>query len=151
MNISVAGQLEVAFYLLLAAILGTIIGLERERRGKSAGIRTHMLVAMGAALFTILSMFAFPDGDPTRVASNIVTGIGFLGAGVIFTRKGEVHDLTTAASIWATAAIGMAAGAQLWFLAILCTLMVWIILGLMRDVPQRAHEWRSKNNNKDEK
>ncbi len=125
-------QALICLYLMLAAILGSLIGLERERRDKSAGLRTHMLVAVGACLFTSLSAFAFPDGDPTRIASNIVTGIGFLGAGVIYKGEGRMRELTTAASIWVTAAMGMAVGSGEWFLAIFVTLMVWVILAILR-------------------
>lgn len=128
-------QLEASLYLLLSALLSMVVGLERERRQQPAGLRTHMMVGIGACLFTSLSRFAFVD-DPARVAAQIVSGIGFLGAGAILQFRGEKdHDikhLTTAASIWATAAIGMATGAGAWFLAINATLLCWVILSIIR-------------------
>lgn len=117
--------------LLLAALFGMVVGLDRELHSP-AGLRTHMLVGLGACLFTQLSIYAFDTGDPARVAAQVVTGIGFLGAGTILQRKQSVHHLTTAASIWATAAIGMAVGAGAWFLAMLATLVVWFILAVIR-------------------
>jgi putative Mg2+ transporter-C (MgtC) family protein len=100
---------EVAGRLGLAAVMCGAVGLERELRGSAAGLRTHMLVGVGAALFTVAGAYEVPT-DPTRVAAQVVTGIGFLGAGVIFTQRGSVRGLTTAASLWLTAAIGLAAG-----------------------------------------
>lgn len=125
-------QAAAALHMMLAALLSMLIGLEREHRQKSAGLRTHMLVGVGACLFTSLSMYAFPGSDTARIASNIVQGIGFLGAGVIFKSKGEIHDLTTAASIWATAAVGMAVGSGAWFLALTATIGIWFILRVLR-------------------
>src|ERR1700691_4145790 len=109
----------------LALLLSALIGLEREMRQKSAGLRTHTLVGVGAALFMLISKYGFNDVlepgrvivDPSRVAAQIVTGVGFLGAGLIFVRGGSVRGLTTAASIWVTAAIGASAGAGLPLLA----------------------------------
>jgi putative Mg2+ transporter-C (MgtC) family protein len=138
MVMSLVEQTIVAIELLLAAILSMVIGLERERHHKAAGVRTHMLVGVGACLFTALSHLAFGDTDTSRVASNVVTGIGFLGAGVIFREKGQVHDLTTAASIWATAAVGMATGVGAWFLALAATVLIWLILAILRVLPIRS-------------
>lgn len=109
--------------LLLAFVLSAVIGIERERRLKSAGLRTHILVGLGSALFTLVSAYGFtslglPATDPSRIAAQVVTGIGFVGAGVIFVNRGNVVGLTTAASIWVTAAVGMACGAGLPVLAI---------------------------------
>ncbi|MBN1965553.1 MAG: MgtC/SapB family protein [Anaerolineae bacterium] len=129
---TLAAQFEVALWLLLAALLSMVIGMDRERRQRPAGLRTHMLVGLGACLFTTLSALVLPGGDPTRIAANVVTGVGFLGAGTILQRKDSVKDLTTAASIWATAAVGMAVGMGAWFLAILTTLMIWTILAVIR-------------------
>ena len=112
--------------LLLAAVLGGLIGLERSIRRKSAGIRTNMFICMGAALFTILSDI-IPDpsiGDRTRIASNIVQGVGFLGAGAILHAKGGVSGLTTAATIWVVASIGIAAGAGHYLLATFATVII---------------------------
>ncbi len=126
-------QMEVSLQLLLTAILSMVIGLDRERRDSPAGLRTHMMVGLGACLFTLLSIHAFPGpGDSARVAAQIVTGIGFLGAGTIVQRKRDVHQLTTAASIWATAAVGMAVAADAWFLAITATLIMWVVLAVLR-------------------
>jgi putative Mg2+ transporter-C (MgtC) family protein len=130
---SLSFQLEAALDLLLAAFLSMVIGLDRERRDKPAGLRTHMLVGLGACLFTLLSVYAFPGtGDRARVAAQIVTGIGFLGAGTIIQGRRHVHELTTAASIWATAAVGMAVGAGAWFLGLTATLVIWVILAVLR-------------------
>jgi putative Mg2+ transporter-C (MgtC) family protein len=115
--------------LLLAFVLSALIGLERQLRGKSAGLRTQTIVGTTSALMLIVSKYGFfdvlePDRvvlDPSRVAAQIVSGVGFLGAGLILTRGGTVRGLTTAAAVWETAAIGMAAGAGLWLLALVVT------------------------------
>ena len=109
--------------LLLAAALGGALGFERELRQKSAGLRTNILIAIGAALFTLMS-YKLGDGagaDPGRIAAQIVTGIGFLGAGAIIRRDGDVHGLTTAATIWVNAAVGVAAGGGEFHLALIAT------------------------------
>jgi putative Mg2+ transporter-C (MgtC) family protein len=119
--------------LLLAAALGGAIGVERAIHHKSAGIRTNMFICMGAAMFTILSQL-IPDpgvGDKTRIASNIVQGVGFLGAGAILHSKGSVSGLTTAATIWVVASIGMGAGAGHYLLATLATIVILIALNLL--------------------
>lgn len=132
-TMSLAMQFEGALLLILAIILSMLIGLERERRDSPAGMRTHMLVGLGSCLFTLLSAHAFPGpGDSARVAAQIVTGIGFLGAGTIIQRRRSVHQLTTAASIWATAAVGMAVGVGAWFLAMAATLAIWVVLAIIR-------------------
>jgi putative Mg2+ transporter-C (MgtC) family protein len=132
-------QAEASLLLLLAALLSMVVGLDRERRHRPAGLRTHMLVGMGACMFTLLSRHAFPGGDPARVASNVVTGVGFLGAGAIIQRKHDVHDLTTAANIWATAAIGMAVGSGAWLLATSATVIMWVILAVIRRFSKHGH------------
>lgn len=97
--------------LLVALLIGAVIGYERERAGKPAGVRTHGMVCLGSALFTLVSLYGFGTAaDPSRVASQIVTGIGFLGAGAILHQRRSVQGLTTAASLWVTAAIGLAIG-----------------------------------------
>lgn len=120
--------------LLLAFVLSALVGLERHLRGKSAGLRTQAIVGTASALFLLVSKYGFNDVlsdhvvlDPSRVAAQIVTGIGFLGAGLILTRRGAVRGLTTAASVWETAAIGMAAGAGLWLLALVVTALHFVI------------------------
>jgi putative Mg2+ transporter-C (MgtC) family protein len=115
--------------LVAAVVLGGAIGLERELDEKAAGLRTHILVSLGSALFTLVSAYGFSEfvvagtsrTDPTRIAAQIVTGIGFLGAGVIFRQGFNVRGLTTAASLWLVAAVGMAAGAGFWAAAVVGT------------------------------
>ncbi|MFV1969438.1 MAG: MgtC/SapB family protein [Acidimicrobiia bacterium] len=114
--------------VLIAAVLGVILGLERQRSNKDAGLRTYALVAAGSALFTVLSIEGFEAADTSRVAAQIVTGIGFLGAGLIFRQGANVQGLTTAAGLWSVAAIGMAAGTGLWGLAIVVTVIVLLVL-----------------------
>jgi putative Mg2+ transporter-C (MgtC) family protein len=128
---SLEQQLLASLQVLLAAVLSMLIGMDRERRRHAAGLRTHMLVGLGSCLFTTLSVHAFPGDTSARVAANVITGVGFLGAGTIVQRKNIAHDLTTAASIWATSAVGMAVGSGAWFLAITVTLTVWIVLAVL--------------------
>jgi putative Mg2+ transporter-C (MgtC) family protein len=128
---------ELILRLFCAAILGGVIGLEREYRAKEAGFRTHFLVCMGSALFMIVSAYGFRDvvmdpmtsrWDVSRVAAQVVSGIGFIGAGTIIFRKAEniVSGLTTAAGLWVTAAIGLACGGGMYILSIASTLMVLV-------------------------
>jgi len=112
-------QLETLLDLLLSVVLGFLIGFERKLRYKEAGIRTHTIVCVGAALMMIVSKYAFGEGaDTARVAAQIVAGVGFLGAGIIVYKKNEVHGLTTAAGVWATAGVGMACGGKLYIIAV---------------------------------
>ncbi|HBE87024.1 MAG TPA: magnesium transporter MgtC, partial [Lachnoclostridium sp.] len=107
-------QLEYMLRIITAGLLGFLIGSERKNRNKSAGIRTHAIVAIGSALMMVVSKYGFPDiptSDGARIAAQVVSGIGFLGAGVIFVRNNLVNGLTTAAGIWATAGVGLALGA----------------------------------------
>ena len=118
--------------LLLATALGAIIGLQRERAGKQIGLRTHILICVGAALFTIASIYGFgATGEAARIAAGVVVGVGFLGAGAII-RSGEgiVAGLTSAATIWAVAGIGLAAGAGLYLISAVATVIVLIVLFL---------------------
>jgi putative Mg2+ transporter-C (MgtC) family protein len=141
---------EVLVRVVLAGILGGAIGAEREIREREAGLRTHMLVAVGAALFTIVSAYAWADFsfsqrngitfDPTRIAAQIVTGIGFLGAGAIIRQGLSVRGLTTAASLWVVAAIGMASGAGYYSAAAITTIVVLISLWPLRIVAYRMFE-----------
>jgi putative Mg2+ transporter-C (MgtC) family protein len=136
--------LDVLFRLVAAGILGGAIGAERELREHDAGLRTHMLVAVGSALFTIVSAYAWTDFsfgsrqgvtyDPTRITAQIVTGIGFLGAGAIIRHGLSVRGLTTAASLWVVAAIGIAAGAGYYSGAVLTTVLVLVSLWPLRIV-----------------
>lgn len=115
--------------LLVAAVLGAIVGYERERVGKPAGVRTHGMVALGAALFTVVSLYGFGGvGDPGRVAAQVVTGIGFLGAGAILHEGANVSGLTTAASLWVTAAIGIAVGVGMHVMSLETALLVFLLL-----------------------
>ncbi len=121
--------------LLLAFALSSVVGLERQLRGKSAGLRTQAIVGTASALILLVSKYGFTDVlgervvlDPSRVAAQIVTGIGFLGAGIIITRQGAIRGLTTAAAVWETAAIGMAAGAGLPILAVVVTALHFVIV-----------------------
>jgi putative Mg2+ transporter-C (MgtC) family protein len=124
--IDIALQADLAVRLLIAAILGAAVGLEREIHEHPAGMRTHLLVALGSAIFTELSIYGFagigggpdsPSIDPSRVAAQVVSGIGFLGAGAILKYGTSIRGMTTAASLWTVAAIGMAAGAGEWLIA----------------------------------
>ena len=117
--------------LIVAAVAGGLIGLEREALHKPAGIRTHMLVSLGAALFVLATLSIIPD-EVGRIIAGIATGIGFLGAGTIFRSKDSVKGLTTAASIWTVAAIGLTVGSGQYVLAIAATILVVIILQLKR-------------------
>ncbi|MGD1119013.1 MAG: MgtC/SapB family protein [Dehalococcoidales bacterium] len=115
--------------LALATFLGAVIGFQREWSGKEAGLRTNMLICLGSALLTLLSIYAFPGDVPGRVAAGIVAGIGFIGAGVILHRTGgTVVGLTTAATIWVVAGIGMAAGAGQYVIAPAATVLVLVTL-----------------------
>ncbi len=128
--------LEMILRLLLAAALGAGIGYQRERAGKAAGVRTHVLVSSGAALFTLVSIYGFSGAtvDISRVAAGVVVGIGFIGAGVILRgqREKEVAGLTTAATIWITAAIGLAAGAGMYLVSVIATAVAVGVLLLPR-------------------
>ena len=117
--------------MVVAAILGGAIGFQRERAGKPAGLRTHMLICIGATLFTLVGIFAFSGtADPSRVAAGVVSGIGFLGAGAIIFRSsdGYIAGLTTAATIWSVAGIGVAVGAGLYIAAVITTAIILIVL-----------------------
>ena len=129
-----------AVRLIAAAVLGAVIGLEREIHDHPAGMRTHLLVSVGSAGFTVLSIAAFPapGADPARIAAQIVTGIGFLGAGAILKEGATIRGLTTAASLWATAAVGMAAGAGAWITALTITVIVVVSLWPLRRVADRV-------------
>ena len=135
MFLSFSQQVWMFVRVLMAGVCGSLIGMERSRRQNEAGVRTHMLVAMGAALAMVISKYGFADVviynsiqiDASRIASNVMTGVGFLGAGMIFTKSGSVKGLTTAAGIWATAGIGMAIGSGLYFLGIATTLVILVV------------------------
>jgi putative Mg2+ transporter-C (MgtC) family protein len=152
--VDVTLQLDLSIRMLIAAILGAAIGFEREIHEHPAGMRTHLLVALGSAIFTELSIFGFGAAaggsgtvDPTRIAAQVVSGIGFLGAGAILKYGTSIRGLTTAASLWATAAIGMAVGAGSWIVAVVGAAIVifslWplnIVIARLR--PQGTRESR---------
>lgn len=123
-------EIELVLRLILAFALSGLVGFEREVSLKPAGLRTHILVGLGSALFTVLSLHAFLGSDPARVAASIIVGIGFLGAGTILKTKKKIIGLTTAASLWITASIGMATGAGFYLIAIITTLLAYLVLKL---------------------
>jgi putative Mg2+ transporter-C (MgtC) family protein len=137
---------EIVLRIVLAAVLGGAIGAEREIREREAGLRTHMLVSVGAALFTLVSAYAWQDFgfslqsgvtlDPTRISAQIVTGIGFLGAGAIIRQGLSVRGLTTAATLWVVAAIGLASGAGYYWAAVVTTALVLVSLWPLRIMAQ---------------
>ena len=123
-------ELELVAKVILGFIFSGIVGLEREVSLKPAGLRTHILVGLGSTLLTILSLEAFPGSDPSRVAASIIVGIGFLGAGTIIKTKEKVVGLTTAASLWIVASIGVATGAEYYLLAAVTTILAFLVLKL---------------------
>ena len=142
MRFDAGSDLDLVGRLLLAAVLGAVIGVEREIHDHPAGIRTHLLVALGSALFTVLSIEGFSSSsgvavDPSRVAAQIVTGIGFLGAGAILKYGATIKGLTTAASLWAAAGIGMAAGVSRPVIAVAATVIVLVSLWPLRVISDR--------------
>jgi putative Mg2+ transporter-C (MgtC) family protein len=137
-------QADLSVRMLIAAALGAVIGVEREIHGHPAGMRTHLLVALGSAIFTELSIYGFQSTtssplDPSRVAAQIVSGIGFLGAGAIIKDGASIRGLTTAASLWATAAIGLAAGAGDYVVGITGSVIVVFSLWPLNRVAERLH------------
>ncbi len=146
------GPGETILRLAVAAALGSLIGLDRQRFDKAAGLRTHMLVSVGSALVMIVSAYGFDPVlspgrvtlDPSRVAAQVVSGVGFLGAGAILQRKKAVHGLTTAAGVWAVAAIGLAAGGGLFVAATAATVLMLLILSTFKPLEQRISGHRRR-------
>lgn len=151
-------NMQVAFYVILSVVLGSIIGLERELTNKWAGLRTHMLVCMGSCIFTILSIHGFPPheligsnghtfavGDPARIAAQIITGIGFIGGGTVLRHGTSIHGLTTAATLWISASIGMACGAMMGNLAIGSTIIAISVLVFIRFIEKKFIHSGTKN------
>lgn len=140
MPIDLASDAGYALRLLVAAVLGAAVGLEREIHDHPAGMRTHLLVSLGSAGFTVLSIAAFPapGADPARIAAQIVSGIGFLGAGAILKEGATIRGLTTAASLWSVAAVGMAAGSGAWIVAVTITAIAIVSLWPLRLVTERV-------------
>ena len=135
LKLTTAQEIEIAVRLRLAAIFGLAVGYERRSADKPAGLRTLSLVCLGSAMFTIISAFGFETADQSRVAAQIVTGVGFLGAGTILRSGVTISGLTTAATIWATAAIGMAVGSGLYIASVSGTVLILVILYLF--APER--------------
>lgn len=145
---------EILLRLLLAAVLGGVIGVNRGRLEWAAGLRTHMLVSVGAALAIIVSAFGFADVltrpdvvlDPSRIAAQVISGVGFLGAGTILflQREQVIRGLTTAAGLWAVSAIGLAAGSGLYFAAVAATAVIWVILALLKPIERRFVQSRNR-------
>ncbi len=133
------------FKLIISLILGSVVGWERKRKGQIAGIRTFALISMGSTLAMILSIYVpqeylgLKNGDPGRIAAQVVTGIGFLGAGTIIQMKGSVRGLTTAAGIWIVAAIGMAVGVGMYAVSLVATILILVILLLLEQIEHRIH------------
>jgi putative Mg2+ transporter-C (MgtC) family protein len=140
----ILSQWEIVLRLIVAALLGSLIGLERERLGWAAGLRTHMLVCVGSCLMMIVSAYGFSQTlgshvvlDPSRVAAQVVSGIGFLGAGSILLRNEAVKGLTTAASVWAVAGVGLAAGGGLYTAGVATTIIILVILAGLKPLEDR--------------
>lgn len=137
--------LNATFRLVLSLLLGSIVGLERKRKGQMAGLRTFALISMGATLAMLLSIYVpqeylgLKNGDPGRIAAQVITGIGFLGAGAIIQMKGSVRGLTTAAGIWMSATIGMAVGVGMYAVAVVATMLVLFILMQLERIEHRIH------------
>ncbi|SFE88684.1 MgtC/SapB family protein [Nitrosomonas sp. Nm166] len=151
-----AQMTRIIIRLTAAALLGAVVGIQRERMGKSAGVRTHMLVALGTALFVITSLESgMTPSDLSRVIQGIAAGIGFIGAGAILklTQEREITGLTTAAGIWMTAAVGVAVGLGRWGSAALGVILTWIILSIVGQLTHRMEkrqETKSEDQNKSE-
>lgn len=137
-------DIEIATRLLTSLGAGALIGLEREFHGSGgAGLRTHMLVSLGSAVFMLVSIMmaeSFPGSDPARIAAQVVTGIGFLGAGVILRSSASVRGLTTAASVWAIAGIGLAAGAGFYRTVLIAAFLMLVTLGVVRSIEKKLDE-----------
>jgi putative Mg2+ transporter-C (MgtC) family protein len=140
-------DIELVLRLVLAGLVGAGVGIEREIHGHPAGMRTHLLVALGSAVFTVLSFHSFAgfggDVDPSRIASQVVSGIGFLGAGAILKEGFTIRGLTTAASLWSTAALGMAAGVGEYVITLAATAIVLISLWPLRPISSRLEGARA--------
>lgn len=124
-------ETEILMRFLLAALWGGIVGAERQYRNKSAGFRTMIMISVGACFFTMMSVLIGGEGNPDRIASNIVTGIGFLGAGVIFHEENRVSGITTAATIWAVAAVGMGIGSGHYFASASASVLILFVLAIL--------------------
>ncbi|MGH9381012.1 MAG: MgtC/SapB family protein [Thermoanaerobaculia bacterium] len=149
---------EIGSKIGLSALLGAAVGAEREWTGKEAGLRTHMLIAVGSAILTDLSVRIGPlfaagsqAWDPGRIAAQVVTGVGFIGAGTIIQARGSVHGLTTAAGLWVAAAIGMAVGATLYVAAVLGTVALLLIVAALKPLERRLLRRQSGRHHREER
>lgn len=147
-------QIQIVLQLFLATVLGGLVGLEREYRKRAAGLRTHSLVCLGSALFTIISSESFYQQlnvigvsfDPSRIISGIVLGVGFIGAGLIMHHGSKVEGLTTAAGIWVVAAIGIAVGIELYLVAVSTALLTLGILAVLRPLEEKVFLKKDEEN-----
>lgn len=142
--------LQIIFQLILASVLGLFIGFERWRKRKAAGMRTFSLVSLSSALFTAIavegfSSLGFASVDPLRVIQAVAIGIGFIGAGIIFLKNGGAHGLTTAAGIWLAAAVGVAVGVNMYFVAIFATILALVILIVLRKLESKLSSLREED------
>ena len=135
---------EIIIRFLLAALWGGLVGAEREYRSKSAGFRTMIMISVGSCLFTMMSAYIGAGSNPDRIASNIVTGIGFLGAGVIFRGDNRVNGITTAATIWTVAAVGMGIGCGQYFAAGCASILILVILSILPYIESAIDRWKPK-------
>ncbi|RAU82811.1 MgtC/SapB family protein [Pontibacter arcticus] len=139
----------IVFRIFLSTVLGGLLGWERESRSQQAGLRTHMIISAGSCLLMIISVFIpqtfsnYPNVDPGRIAAQVVSGIGFLGAGAIFRLGGNTHGLTTAATIWAVAAVGLAVGVGLYDAAVVVTLLLLFVLAILDKIGKRFFNGKS--------
>ena len=148
----VLSQPEAVLRMGLALALGALVGAERQRGDRPAGMRTHALVCLGSTVFMLVSAFAFPEFtqaaggrvDPTRIAAQVVTGIGFLGAGMIFTQRNVTRGLTTAAGLWVVAAIGLAVGAGMYFVACGGSILMLVVLAVLKPIEARIFNPKSQ-------
>ena len=140
---------DIILRLLLSTFLSSIVGFERSTRGRAAGLRTHILVGLGSTLFMLISIFIAKDGgnyDPARLAAGVVTGIGFLGAGTIIRFGASVKGLTTAASLWAVSALGLAVGTGFYLPAIVTTAIVLVTLMVLPHIEEKFYATRTRKN-----
>jgi putative Mg2+ transporter-C (MgtC) family protein len=132
-------EITMTVRVIIAAVMGALIGWEREAHGHEAGVRTHATVALGACTFGLISLYVDGGSDPTRIAAQVVTGVGFLGAGVILRDRGRITGLTTAATLWATAAVGLAVAYGMYILGLVSTAIILLLLSMRRFLPSQKN------------
>lgn len=131
-------EITMTVRVIIAAVMGALIGWERAAHGHEAGVRTYATVALGACTFGLISLYVNGRSDPTRIAAQVVTGVGFLGAGVILRDRGRITGLTTAATLWATAAVGLAVAYGMYTLGLVNTVIILLLLSMRRLLPSRG-------------